>query len=783
MRKNNANSKVSMELVSLAGGLDLVSPSLSMPPGKLIDSVNFEPDIEGGYRRMFGIERMDGGAAPSQQNYSNMTCTLTGSIIAGNIITGATSGATAAVLLVNNTTELIITKITGTFVAETIRVGGVSKGTTNGTVLTTSALTPQLHAYYLSLSANYFRSLIGAVPGSGPVRGAWYYNGNYYAFRNNAGGTACLMYKATSSGWTQVTFGRQLQFVQRTGTATISIATPGVVTFPTTGLAAGQGVTFSTTGALPTGIVAGVTYYVLSPSAGTFNIAATVGGAAIATTGTQSGVHTLAVVGTQVKIGDTVTGATSGAVGVVTRSLLQTGVWNTAPIGSLVMDTITGTFANGEALTVSGKTVLQANGADKAISLLPGGRFQFENGNFSGGSSTFYMYFTDGVNNVCEFDGTRLVPIITGLGADTPTYLAIWRNMLVIALDSQVQLSAPGQPYSWTALTGASLLALGAPCTGLKPQIGTVTSGTLTIFTQFKTFNLYGTSVLDFNLATQSPDSGAIPYSCQNIGNAYYLDTKGVQQITTSQQFGGFIMSTITRVIQPLIDSKLGMLKASCVVKGMNQYRLFFNDGTGILVYMQPKNAESVGGSILIGDEVGGIMPFDYSVMGTGWYLNTVESIIDSSGIEQVIAGGSDGYVYTLNVGTSFDGNPISAHFMMPFNSSKSPRVQKHYKRGVFGLDCLGTANVTIGYDLDYADGSSDSGVRNFQTLLGSGGIWDIFTWDKFNWDSPSIVDYEVDMPGDGKNIGILLYGNTDQDLPYTIQNITMQYIIRRQAR
>lgn len=783
MRSQQSNSKVSVELISLAGGLDLVSPSLSIPPGKLLESSNYEPDLEGGYRRMYGIERFDGRSAPSQQSYYNMTCAITGSIVAGNTITGATSGATAYVLQVNGTTELILAGLTGTFIAEQLRVSGLSQGVTTGTVLQKSASTTALDALYLSLSANYYRSMIGAVPGSGPVRGAWYYNGNYYAFRNNAGGTACLMYKATSSGWTQVTFGRQLKFTQRTGAATITIASPGVVTFPTTGLVAGQGITFSTTGTLPTGISAGVTYYVLSPSAGTFTFAATVGGTAIATAGTQSGTHTVSVVGTQVNIGDTVTGASSGATGVVKRSLLQVGTWSTAPVGSLVMDTISGSFTNGESLTVSGKTVLQANGADIAISLLPGGRFQFENGNFSGSSSTFYMYFTDGKNNVCEFDGTRLVPIITGLGSDTPTYLAIWRNMLVIAMDSQVQLSAPGQPYSWTALTGASQLALGAPCTGLKPQIGTVTSGTLTIFTQSKTYNLYGTSVLDFNLAIQSPESGAIPYSAQNIGNAYYLDTKGVQQISTSQQFGGFIMSTLTRNIQPMIDAKRGLLTATCVVKSMNQYRLFFNDGTGIIIYMQPKNAESSGGTVLIGDEVGGILPFDYSVMGAGWYINTVESIIDANGIEQIIASGSDGYVYTLNVGTSFDGNPIESHFMMPFNSSKSPRVEKHYKRSVFGLNCKGTANLTIGYDLDYADGNSDLGVRSITTLLGSGGIWDIFTWDKFNWDSPATKDYEVDMPGNGKNISLLVYGNTDQDLPYTIQNITMQYIIRRQAR
>ncbi|PKV47998.1 hypothetical protein CLU92_5473 [Janthinobacterium sp. 61] len=73
---------------------------------------------------------------------------------------------------------------------------------------------------------------------------------------------------------------------------TLSIASPGIVTWVAHGQAAGTPVSFATTGALPTGLVAGATYYVLSPAANTFSLSATVGGAAIATTGSQSGVHT-----------------------------------------------------------------------------------------------------------------------------------------------------------------------------------------------------------------------------------------------------------------------------------------------------------------------------------------------------------------------------------------------------------------------------------------------------------------------------------------------------------
>lgn len=78
------------------------------------------------------------------------------------------------------------------------------------------------------------------------------------------------------------------------GVVTMTIASPGVITWNSHGLDAGTPVVLSTTGSLPTGLVAGTVYYVVSPTTNAFSLAATPGGTAIVTTGTQSGVHTAA---------------------------------------------------------------------------------------------------------------------------------------------------------------------------------------------------------------------------------------------------------------------------------------------------------------------------------------------------------------------------------------------------------------------------------------------------------------------------------------------------------
>jgi len=78
---------------------------------------------------------------------------------------------------------------------------------------------------------------------------------------------------------------------------TVTIAAPGVISSYNHRLGWKDQVVFSTTGALPTGIVADTYYYVIPIDLDTFSVSATSTGTAITTTGTQSGVHSYATDG------------------------------------------------------------------------------------------------------------------------------------------------------------------------------------------------------------------------------------------------------------------------------------------------------------------------------------------------------------------------------------------------------------------------------------------------------------------------------------------------------
>lgn len=79
-------------------------------------------------------------------------------------------------------------------------------------------------------------------------------------------------------------------------TFTITIAAPGVATKAAHGFTGGEPLLLTTTGALPTGLTAGSTYYVIYVDVNTFNLATSESnaalGTAITTSGSQSGTHT-----------------------------------------------------------------------------------------------------------------------------------------------------------------------------------------------------------------------------------------------------------------------------------------------------------------------------------------------------------------------------------------------------------------------------------------------------------------------------------------------------------
>ncbi len=203
--------------------------------------------------------------------------------INGDYVTfnGATAlGGTITAAILN--TEFQITYINANSYSISVSVAANSSDTGNGG-------TPRA-VYQISVGPEY------QTPTSGWGAGAWS-SGSWGTGQSSSDSLRL---------WSQSNYGQDLVFGPRTGamyyyyadrglastTASISIAGPAQI-IATDHYTEGAPIVFETTGALPTGIATGTTYYIRNYASGVFNVSATPSGALITTTGTQSGTQSI----------------------------------------------------------------------------------------------------------------------------------------------------------------------------------------------------------------------------------------------------------------------------------------------------------------------------------------------------------------------------------------------------------------------------------------------------------------------------------------------------------
>lgn len=678
---------------SYPGGLDLTTPSLRLQPGALRDCLNFECAQSGGYARVKGYERLDGRAKPSAATYTIIQLTPLGFNAGpgiGDVITQLVSTATGKIiaLVYSPVPYIVVTQVTGTFDATHDIMNGLFLVGT-ATTLTVS-LDAQTKAIYKAAAADVYRALVGAVPGSGPVRGVVGMDfagvDHVYAFRNNAGATASALYKATGSGWTLVPF-------------------LDIVSF-------------------------------------------TAGGTAVPLDG------------------DTLT--QGGVTATIKRVMWQSGAWTGTAAGQFVITAPAGgSFVAGAATTTSTATVT-LSGAETAITMAPGGRFEFVKCNFSGQAITRRIYGCDGVNKAFEFDGTTLAPITTRLSPDTPSHLAFHKNYLVLSQAASIFGCAPNAPFKWQAADGAWEIATGDTVNGMITLPGDPTTAALAVLLRSNTAILYGTDPTTFNYVTFNQGVGALPYSVQNLFDTFVFDDLGVVTLRTTLNYGNFLPSSLTRNILPFIAQERGKITASTVNRPKSQYRVFFSDGYGL--YLTVANQQYLGASVVA---------FPNPV-----FCCDTADLVNSDMVTYFGSSDSLGYVYEMERGTSFDGGVLNAFATMAWDPIKSPRVLKRFRAGSIEVQGDGYASIMFSYRLGY--GTPLIGQQasiDMPLSLEQLSHWDTMTWDEFVWDGNNLSPSDVSMTGTGENVQVTVSSGTNYMDSYTLNSLIYHYTPRRGIR
>ena len=603
------------------------------------------------------------------------------------------------------------------------------------------------------------RSNINIVPGEGAVLGVWVYGANVYAFRNKTGNATAGMYKSTSVGWSEVDLGTALNF---DSTVTAGEPVPGDSGTPTTivgnGGAQGDLMGISFSGAWSTG-AKGV--MVLTNVTGTF----------VDNEALKMPLLSFDTGAIEINAGDVIVGGTSGKTATVTSVTTTTGTWGSDAAGYLSVKNNSGTWTDSEAIQINGTNHALVNGASEPASvsvaaadgtqyeqtIQPGGKYEFSTYNFRGETTGITMYGVNTVDNGFSWDGTTFIKIQTGMETNTPEHVETHQKHLFFSFpNGSIQHSSIVAPNKWSALTGAAELGIGDDVSGFSTEVNNVMS----IFTRNDAYMLYGTSSADWELRKFHAGAGAIPYTLQKMDQTFFLDDRGITSIFTVQYFGDFQSAVASDKIDPYIQSKKDNAIDSIKVRAKNQYRLFFDDKTGVeMTFINKKNQ--------------GLMPFTLSHQ-----INCTVSAEDANGFEVLYGGFDDGYVRRLDSGTSFDGDTVDSFIRTTYYHYNSPGTRKRFRELSLEInaDTSTTITVTPSYDFGGTYTPKTSPVSSSYSVTVAADEWSESDISNSSTGVTVVASERVRINGIGTNMGFIISNSSIYDKPITLQGGIVEF-------
>lgn len=438
------------------------------------------------------------------------------------------------------------------------------------------------------------------------------------------------------------------------------------------------------------------------------------------------------------------------------------GIWGLAQIG-----TADGTYVIWQRLTAISATTLVYSTYGAPTTNFDGFTptyCEMVSYNFTGATYAKKLYGVTGRGKAFSFDGVTLSFISTGMAVDAPTRVAAHKNRLFLAFGASLQYSAAGGPTTWTPVLGAGEIAMGEFITQIGSVVGNDSSSALVVGSRKGISILYGDSAADFRLVTVNKDMGLYPGTMQVMADPVFMNEYGVTTLGASQSFGNFQTATISQQVQKFVNARRGRATCSLLVRGKNQYRVFFDDGSGLYLTFK-------------GNKLAAVTPVRFN--------HVVRSAItyQSDSLGEVILFMADDGVYRMDVGRNFDGEPIDAYALLSFNHMKSPRLRKAFRRLSLEIDAdNGYVQFQAGVDVDYSGPSAKQSPEQLVDTT-TETIWDSGNWDDLTWDSFGRAPVSISIDGTGKNVSLFVRCFDKLIDPYTITGVMTHWVARRLER
>lgn len=379
---------------------------------------------------------------------------------------------------------------------------------------------------------------------------------------------------------------------------------------------------------------------------------------------------------------------------------------------------------------------------------------------------------TDGVNYAWKWDGSTETTI-NGVGAPTnPKYAALFRNRLVLSGygdGSKLSLSVPNDDVDFNS-TGAIEINVGDTVTGLG-----LFREQLIIFCRNSIRKLTGTTSSDFAVVNVSQQIGCVSHdSIQEIGgDLIYLALDGFRSYAATERNDDVELGLVSQSIQPAVQVIINKqfnenAFSSCPIRIKNQYRFFVYDSS-------LADTDSVG--LLARFQDTPVTPHGQFEWGTlkgipaycaGSRYSTTQEIA-------VIGHASNGYVYRLESGNTFDTNNITAIYRTPDLTFDDATLRKvFFKLDVF-TQTEGDFEASVNLLLDREGTSVIQPDQMSLSQTGAAPVYGTAVYGTDTYGQFIFPQFKKNLIGSGF-FGAFQFISTDDSAPFRIDSFIIQF-------
>ena len=393
----------------------------------------------------------------------------------------------------------------------------------------------------------------------------------------------------------------------------------------------------------------------------------------------------------------------------------------------------------------------------------------------SAGKTRFSKYNYDGTDKVAIVDGTNPPALYDKstftalndapsevLGAD---FVVNFKNHLFFGKDNLLTFTAPYTDNDFISANGSGVISVGADITGLV-----VFRQQLIIFTNSSIFQLTGNTIADFALQSVTLDIG-----CPNTdtiqevgGDVMFLGPDGLRLLSATDRIGDFGLAVVSKGIQKEVTDFIAANTsfASVVIREKSQYRIL-----GYNTNISATSAQGILGTQFAGQGGDGMSWSD--LRGIRAYV--ADSKLNEN-TETIVFAHDDGYLYQMEQGSSFDGGNISSSFSTPYLPINDPRVRKTFYKMFLYTDPQGsvTFNSSLKLDFDQKDSIQPPQI-SINNSTGSVAFYGAGTFGTATFGTKLLSVFETQIIGSGFVVS-LQFTSDSTDPPYSLDAITLEY-------